>query len=39
MVDKEQFGAFIRRKREEKELGLRDVAARFISPAASHGNL
>ena len=26
MVDKEQFGAFIRRKREEKDLGLREMA-------------
>ena len=33
MVDKEQFGAFIRRKREEKELGLREMAKKIgISP-------
>ena len=33
MVDKEQFGAFIRRKREEKDLGLREMAKKIgISP-------
>jgi transcriptional regulator with XRE-family HTH domain len=33
MADKEQFGAFIRRKREEKELGLREMAKKIgISP-------
>ena len=33
MGDKEQFGAFIRRKREEKELGLREMAKKIgISP-------
>ena len=33
MVDKEQFGAFIRRKREGKDLGLREMAKKIgISP-------
>ncbi|MBM3380482.1 MAG: helix-turn-helix transcriptional regulator [Betaproteobacteria bacterium] len=33
MVVKEQFGAFIRRKREEKDLGLREMAKKIgISP-------
>ena len=33
MVDKEQFGAFVRRKREEKDLGLREMAKKIgISP-------
>ena len=33
MVDKEQFGAFVRRKREEKGLGLREMAKKIgISP-------
>jgi len=33
MVDKKQFGAFIRRKREEKDLGLREMAKKIgISP-------
>ena len=29
MVDKEQFGAFIRRKRAEKDLGLREMAKKI----------
>ena len=33
MVKKERFGAFIRRKREEKDLGLREMAKKIgISP-------
>ena len=33
MVDKEQFGSFIRRKRVEKDLGLREMAKKIgISP-------
>ena len=33
MVDKEPFGAFIRRKREEKDLGLREMAKKIgVSP-------
>jgi transcriptional regulator with XRE-family HTH domain len=33
MVNQEQFGAFIRRKREEKDLGLREMAKKIgISP-------
>ncbi|HQU07314.1 MAG TPA: helix-turn-helix transcriptional regulator [Ferrovaceae bacterium] len=33
MVDNEQFGAFIRRKREEKDLDLREMAKKIgISP-------
>jgi len=33
MGEKEQFGAFIRRKREERELGLREMAKMIgISP-------
>jgi len=33
MVVKEQFGAFIRRKREERDLGLREMAKKIgISP-------
>jgi len=33
MVNKEQFGAFIRRKREEKDIGLREMAKKIgISP-------
>ena len=33
MGEKEQFGAFIRRKREERELGLREMAKTIgISP-------
>ena len=33
MGEKEQFGAFIRRKREEKELGLREMAKKIgVSP-------
>ncbi len=33
MGGKEQFGAFIRRKREEKELGLREMAKKVgVSP-------
>ncbi len=33
MVGKEKFGAFIRRKREEKEFGLREMAKKVgISP-------
>ena len=33
MGGKEQFGAFIRRKREEKDLGLREMAKKIgISP-------
>jgi transcriptional regulator with XRE-family HTH domain len=33
MVDQEKFGAFIRRKRKEKELGLREMAKMIgVSP-------
>ncbi len=33
MVNQEQFGAFIRRKREEKDLGLREMAKKIgVSP-------
>lgn len=33
MIDKEQFGVFIRRKREEKDIELREMAKKIgVSP-------
>jgi len=38
MSDKEQFGAFIRRKREEKDLGLQEMAKKIVLAQRHEGN-